>query len=207
MPKRTQTPPTLAGETPCQICDPRELRFSAREERAYRRGYTHGFFDGAELIIPTWLAAAHALTRYAMTVAWSWRFPYHSIEKRVEPPDPEKHQTWAAREGTDAFPRAKQLSTIGGGVLATDQVGGYDGPMSLLGDQLRRSLDWSRARGVTPYQIAQRTGLDQGQLSRFLNGGDMTASSLEQLANALGFEIVLKKKKAPSEAPVPRKDA
>ena len=45
------------------------------------------------------------------------------------------------------------------------------------------------------YAISRDTGIQQSQLSRFLTGQSLRSDTLEQLANQLGYEIVLKRKK------------
>jgi len=48
----------------------------------------------------------------------------------------------------------------------------------------------------TRYRIAQNTGIAESQLSRFASGKrGMSVDALETLAEYLGFEIVLKRKR------------
>jgi len=45
------------------------------------------------------------------------------------------------------------------------------------------------------YAISRATGVAESQLSRFLHGQSLRSDTLEKLANYLGFEIVLRRKK------------
>ena len=55
-----------------------------------------------------------------------------------------------------------------------------------------------KAIGRSPdsrYRIAQESGVSQGQLSRFVHGHTgLSAQALEQVADALGLEIVVRPK-------------
>lgn len=65
--------------------------------------------------------------------------------------------------------------------------------VSKLLDDIRQAIrDGDKSR----YQLWQETGIDQGQLSNFLAGKKgLSFESLERLADALGLEIVVRKKR------------
>lgn len=56
--------------------------------------------------------------------------------------------------------------------------------------QLRDAIE---ASGITRYQICKGTGIDQGNLSRFMNGGGMSVESIDQLFAFLNLTIVPKR--------------
>ena len=59
-------------------------------------------------------------------------------------------------------------------------------------DAMRRALrDCEQSR----YALSKQTGIAQSQLSRFLAGGaGLNHENIEKLADAMGFEIVLRRK-------------
>jgi transcriptional regulator with XRE-family HTH domain len=60
-------------------------------------------------------------------------------------------------------------------------------------DQLRRIIAES---GLSRYEIARRTGVDESALSRFMSGErGLTTDSIDRLAPALGLELVARKPK------------
>ncbi len=65
--------------------------------------------------------------------------------------------------------------------------------MSQISDELRRVIETgSKSR----YQLWQETGVDQAQLSRFMHGTcRLGAEQIEKLAEALGFELILRNAK------------
>ncbi len=65
--------------------------------------------------------------------------------------------------------------------------------MSQICDQLRQAiLKGKKSR----YKLWQETGIEQAALSRFMSSKTgLNIETLEQLAPALGFELVLRKKK------------
>ena len=69
--------------------------------------------------------------------------------------------------------------------------------MSQILDKLRRTIETGcKSR----YRLSQETGIEQSQLSRFMAGTcRLGVESVEKLAKALGFELILRKKKAKSK--------
>ncbi|MCC6671815.1 MAG: helix-turn-helix transcriptional regulator [Planctomycetes bacterium] len=64
--------------------------------------------------------------------------------------------------------------------------------MADLNVTIRRLL---KRCGETRYRVSKVSGIDAGQLSRFARGlSDLTAETLQRLAAALGYEIVLRPK-------------
>jgi len=60
-----------------------------------------------------------------------------------------------------------------------------------LSDQLRRIIAES---GLSRYELARRSGVEQSALSRFVNGQrGLTTESLDRLAEALGLELTVKR--------------
>ncbi len=60
---------------------------------------------------------------------------------------------------------------------------------SEIAEQIRQAItkgDKSRA------QISRETGVDQGQLSRFMDGQNIRTAALEAIARSLGLEIVVR---------------
>jgi cyanate lyase len=61
-----------------------------------------------------------------------------------------------------------------------------------LTDQLRRMIDES---GLTRYEIAKRTGIDESALAKFYNGQrGVSAEALDALGECLNLEIVMRRK-------------
>ncbi|MCB9840975.1 MAG: helix-turn-helix transcriptional regulator [Phycisphaeraceae bacterium] len=59
-------------------------------------------------------------------------------------------------------------------------------------DELKRLIE---ASGRSRYDIAQASGVTQGQLSRFVNGlVGMNPESMEKVADALGYRLTFVKK-------------
>jgi DNA transposition AAA+ family ATPase len=59
-----------------------------------------------------------------------------------------------------------------------------------LSDELRQAVERS---GVTRYSIWQQTGIDQGSLSKFMDGErGLGMESIDKLADLLGLHIVAK---------------
>lgn len=55
-------------------------------------------------------------------------------------------------------------------------------------DQLRRAVESS---GKTRYQISKETGIDQGNLARFVNqGAGLSMNSVDKLCECLGLRLV-----------------
>lgn len=64
--------------------------------------------------------------------------------------------------------------------------------MDGLTEQLKRAIESS---GLTRYAISKGTGIDQGQLSKFMKGETtLGIAKAEQLADFLGLEITLRPK-------------
>jgi DNA-binding phage protein len=53
-----------------------------------------------------------------------------------------------------------------------------------------------RAGGMSRYAISKATGIDQGQLCRFMQGqpGGLSFESVDKVLDALGLEIVIRPK-------------
>jgi transcriptional regulator with XRE-family HTH domain len=65
----------------------------------------------------------------------------------------------------------------------------------MMGNRLQEVL---KKEGVTAYQLQKALGVDRGQLSRFLNGKvDISLKKLEQIADFLGYDLVLSKRSKP----------
>ena len=59
----------------------------------------------------------------------------------------------------------------------------------LLSDQLKDILD---SGAMTRYELAKRSGVDQGQLSRFVLGkGQMTFRTLDKIGEVLKLRLVV----------------
>jgi hypothetical protein len=59
-----------------------------------------------------------------------------------------------------------------------------------LSDELRQAIERS---GVSRYSIWQQTGIDQGSLSKFMDGErGLGIESIDKLADLLGLHIVAK---------------
>jgi transcriptional regulator with XRE-family HTH domain len=72
------------------------------------------------------------------------------------------------------------------------QVGYKMNNMSKICDELKQAIERDpRSR----YRLSKDTGIEQSQLSRFMAGKrSLTVESIETLAKALGFELVMKKR-------------
>ncbi len=65
--------------------------------------------------------------------------------------------------------------------------------MGDLADDVRTAI---RESGLSRYEIAQKTGVSQSVLSRFMSGETgMTLATLERIAPLLGLEIVIRKRR------------
>lgn len=65
--------------------------------------------------------------------------------------------------------------------------------MEQLQDRLRRAIDQST---LSRYAISQRSGVSQGQLSRFIHEENgLSVDNLEAVANAIGFEVIMRRKR------------
>ena len=65
--------------------------------------------------------------------------------------------------------------------------------MAAIYDELRRAI---QAADKTRYRLWQETGIDQGQLARFMaDDCGLSVESTERLAEALGLEIVIRPKR------------
>lgn len=68
------------------------------------------------------------------------------------------------------------------------------GCMSGMYEQLRQAI---RAGEKTRYKLWRETGIDQGQLTRFMAGeSGLSVESTEKLIGALGLEIIIRPKVA-----------
>lgn len=64
------------------------------------------------------------------------------------------------------------------------------------GDILRDAI---KDVGLTQYVLAKTTGIPQGALSKFMNGGDLRLQTFNKLAHALGFDLTQNPERAPRE--------
>jgi hypothetical protein len=66
-----------------------------------------------------------------------------------------------------------------------------------LADRVRDEVRKAEGRGVTAYRLCKLSGVNDGTLCRFMRRSqgakDPRASTLEKLAAAMGFRIVLQK--------------
>jgi transcriptional regulator with XRE-family HTH domain len=63
----------------------------------------------------------------------------------------------------------------------------------MMGNRLREILN---KEGVTAYRIWKDLGIDQGEMSKVLNGKqNLTVSRLEMVADYLGYDLVFVKRK------------
>ena len=66
--------------------------------------------------------------------------------------------------------------------------------MADIYDQLRKEI---KAGSKSRYQLWKDTGIDQGQLARFMAGiSGLSVDSVQSLADALDLEIVIQPKRA-----------
>ena len=69
--------------------------------------------------------------------------------------------------------------------------------MKTILDQIRSVIESS---DVTRYRIAKDVGIDQGQMSRLMNGqSSLSLEALERLCDYLGLEIVIQPKQRRSK--------
>jgi transcriptional regulator with XRE-family HTH domain len=65
----------------------------------------------------------------------------------------------------------------------------------MMGNRLKEVLE---KEGVTAYRLWRELGIDQGQLSKFFSGKvNVSLEMLEQIADYLGYDLVLVKRKRP----------
>ncbi len=65
----------------------------------------------------------------------------------------------------------------------------------MMGNRLKEVLE---KEGVTAYRLWKELGIDQGQLSKFFSGQvNVSLEMLEQIADYLGYDLVLVKRKRP----------
>jgi len=66
---------------------------------------------------------------------------------------------------------------------------------AMMGNRLREVL---KREGVTAYRLWKDLRIDQGQLSKFFHGKvNISLEMLEQIADYLGYDLVLAKRKRP----------
>ena len=64
-----------------------------------------------------------------------------------------------------------------------------------MGNRLREVL---KREGVTAYRLWKDLGIDQGQLSKFFHGRvNISLEMLEEIADHLGYDLALVKRKRP----------
>ena len=64
--------------------------------------------------------------------------------------------------------------------------------MSQILDELQRRI---QASGKSRYALSKETGIEESALSRFMAGTrGLSIDSIEKLAKALGFELVMRKR-------------
>ena len=69
--------------------------------------------------------------------------------------------------------------------------------MKTILDQIRSVIESS---DVTRYRIAKDLGIDQGQMSRLMNGqSSLSLEALERLCDYLGLEIIIQPKQRRSK--------
>lgn len=67
----------------------------------------------------------------------------------------------------------------------------------MMGNRLKEVLEREE---VTAYRLWKDLGIDQGQLSKFFSGKvNVSLGMLEQIANYLGYDLVLVKRHCPRE--------
>jgi DNA-binding Xre family transcriptional regulator len=64
-------------------------------------------------------------------------------------------------------------------------------------EHLMAAIRDAESRGVTRYQLSQRTGIPQSTLSRLMNGQreSLKVETVETLCRELGFELVMRRTK------------
>jgi DNA-binding Xre family transcriptional regulator len=62
-------------------------------------------------------------------------------------------------------------------------------------ERLMAAIRDAESRGVTRYQLSQRTGIPQSTLSRLMNGQreSLKVETVETLCRELGFELVMRR--------------
>jgi transcriptional regulator with XRE-family HTH domain len=66
---------------------------------------------------------------------------------------------------------------------------------SMTGNRLKEVF---KKEGVTAYRLWKELGIDQSQLSKFFSGKvNISLEMLEQIADYLGYDLVLVKRKRP----------
>ena len=66
-----------------------------------------------------------------------------------------------------------------------------------MGNRLQKVL---QREGVTAYRLWKDLGIDQGQLSKFFSGKvNISLEMMEQIADYLGYDLVLVKRKQPKK--------
>lgn len=62
-----------------------------------------------------------------------------------------------------------------------------------VADQLRTAIRRAERRGISRYQIAQRSGVSEAQLSRLVHGTHLPRiDTAERMAKALGCRLIVK---------------
>ena len=65
----------------------------------------------------------------------------------------------------------------------------------MMGNRLKEVLD---KEGITAYRLCEDLGIDRGQLSKFFSGKvNISLEMMQQIANHLGYDLVLVKRKRP----------
>jgi transcriptional regulator with XRE-family HTH domain len=65
----------------------------------------------------------------------------------------------------------------------------------MMGNRLKEVLE---KEGITAYRLCKDLGIDRGQLSKFFSGKvNISMEMMEQIANHLGYDLVLVKRKRP----------
>jgi transcriptional regulator with XRE-family HTH domain len=78
-------------------------------------------------------------------------------------------------------------------MLANRGARAYHASMASLSDGVRKAI---RECGMTRYEIAKRSGVGQGVLSRFMHGQNaLTLTTLDKLADVLGLELIVRGKR------------
>ncbi len=62
-----------------------------------------------------------------------------------------------------------------------------------VADQLRDAIARAEKRGITRYQLSQQSGVSQQVLSNIVRGTTPRLDTAEQIAEALGFRLIIKK--------------
>jgi len=68
-------------------------------------------------------------------------------------------------------------------------------PLAPVSEQIRWLI---QSCGISRYEIAKRTGIDQSALTRFMSGErGLSTTALDALGEVLGWEIVVRRGKRP----------